>query len=84
VISEARPEVRTYYRGQPANQFPGRRVANDLNFQLMEDFARAIDTDGTTILDAQVGRDIAATVEAALASAQSGQSVEVQSIKRTS
>jgi len=45
VISEARPEVRIYYRGQPAGEFRGLRVAIDNDFLLMEDFARAIDTD---------------------------------------
>ena len=77
VISEARPEVRAYYRNQPTNEFPSRRVANDLNYQLMEDFGNAIDNDTTTILDAQVGRDIAAAVEAALESARTGEAVDV-------
>ena len=38
----------------------------------MEDFARAIDTDGDTMLDAKAGRAISATVQAALDSARTG------------
>ena len=43
----------------------------------MENFARAIDNDTETILDARAGRAICATVEAAVASAKSGQPVAV-------
>ena len=38
----------------------------------MQNFAAAIDDDGDTILDAKGARDIAATVQAALASATTG------------
>jgi predicted dehydrogenase len=79
VLSEARPEVGIYYRGQPPQEFRHQRIANENDFLLAENFARAIDTDGKTALDAQDGRDICATVEAALASARSGQPVEVRS-----
>jgi predicted dehydrogenase len=78
VISEARPEVAVYYRGQPEKEFRHRRVAIDNDYLLMEDFARAIDTDGATILDARAGRAICATVLAALESGRSGQAVEVK------
>lgn len=77
VISEARPEVRIYYRGQPASEFRSRRVGVDNDFLLMEDFARAIDTDRETILDAKAGRAIAATVTAAVESGKSGMPVDV-------
>lgn len=77
VISEARPEVSIYYRGQPATEFRNRRMAIDNDWGLMENFAQAIDTDGDSILDARAGRAIAATVEAALESARTGQSVPV-------
>jgi len=77
VINEARSEVRIYYRGQPANEFRGRRVGVDNDFLLMEDFARAIDTDGDTILDAAAGRAITATVAAAVESGKSGTPVDV-------
>lgn len=77
VISEARPEVAVYYRGQPAAEFRHRRVANENDYLLMDDFARAIDTDGPTILDARAGRAICATVEAAIDSARSGRPCDV-------
>ncbi len=78
VISEARPEVGMYYRGQPEKEFRHRRIANDLDYLLMEDFARAIDTGGLTILDARAGRAITATVEAALESGRSGTPIDVE------
>ena len=72
VISEARPEVAVYYRGQPDREFRHRRVASDLDHRLLENFLRAIETGERTVLDAQAGRDICATIQAALASAVSG------------
>lgn len=78
VISEARPEVRVYYRGQPAKPNSGRRVAVDLDYLLMEDFAHAIDTGGDTILDARAGRAICATVQAAVDSGRLNRPVDVR------
>ncbi|MFN0056773.1 MAG: Gfo/Idh/MocA family protein [Planctomycetales bacterium] len=75
VVSEARPEVALYYRDQPPQEFRHRRVDNDNDYWLMEDFARAIDTGGATVLDAHGGRAICAVVEAALQSARDGQPV---------
>jgi predicted dehydrogenase len=77
VISEARPELGVYYRDQPAKEARQRRVAGDNDFLLVDHFARAIDTNGETALDARAGRRILATVEAALASARLGQPVDV-------
>ena len=77
VISEARPEVGVYYRGQPAKEFRHRRVAIDNDYLLIENFVQAIDTDGETILDARAGRAISATVQAAVDSGRSGRVVEV-------
>ena len=72
VVNEASPEVAVYYRGQAAHEFRHIRVAEENNYLLMENLAKAI-TDGTpTILDAQGGRDICATVEACLRSGKSG------------
>jgi predicted dehydrogenase len=82
VLSEARPEVAVYYRGQPPGEFRHRRIANESDYMLMEDFVKAIDTGGPTILDAQAGRQIAAVVEAALDSAARGTPVEVDQGKR--
>ena len=77
VISEARPEVSVYYRNQPPQEFRHRRMAVDLDFQLMEDFAEAIDSGSGGILDAVTSRDIAATVQAAVDSGKSGRVEEV-------
>ena len=55
VISEARPEVSIYYRGQPATEFRNRRIGIDNDFLLMDNFAHAIDSGGDTILDAAAG-----------------------------
>ncbi len=72
VISESRPEIGVYYRGQPEKEFRHRRLSVDNDWHQMEAFATAIDTDGETPLDARAGRAIAATVEAALESALTG------------
>ncbi len=72
VISEARPEVGVYYRGQSEREFRNRRLAIDDAFHLMQNFADAIDNNGQTILDAKAGRSICATVEAAIRSGKSG------------
>ena len=72
VISEARPEVSVYYRNQPPQEFRHRRMGIDLDYQLMEDFARAIDAGSGGVLDAVTSREIAATVQAAVDSGKSG------------
>ena len=77
VINEARPEVGVYYRGQPATQFRNHRVAIDNDYLLMDNFARAIDDDGDTILDARAGHAICATVQAAVDSGRLGTPVDV-------
>jgi predicted dehydrogenase len=77
VVSESRPEVGVYYRGQPPKEARQRRVANEYDFRLADDFARAIDENRETVLDARAGRAIYATVAAALESCRTGQPVEV-------
>lgn len=77
VIAEARPEVGVYYRGQPAREARQRRVANDNDFLLADDFARAIDEGRPTALDAPASYAIFATVEAARESCRTHQPVEV-------
>jgi UDP-N-acetylglucosamine 3-dehydrogenase len=77
VIREALPVVGVYYRDQLAREARERRIAVDAEFLLVDNFARAIDTDGETVLDARAGRRILATVEAALASARLGKPVDV-------
>ena len=77
VVSEARPEIATYFRRQDPKAFNHQRVADDNNYLLMENFARALDEDGDTILDAEGARDICAIVDAALCSAEIHAPVEV-------
>jgi len=77
VVAEARPEVGIYYRDQPPLEFKHRRVADENNYLLAENFARAIDGAEAPILDVRGARDICATVLAALESAKSGRPVEV-------
>ena len=78
VVSESRPEVGIYYRQQPPKEFRQRRVANDNDFLLADNFANAIDNNGDTILDVQASRAIFATVEAALESCRTGRAVDVK------
>ena len=72
VVSEARPEISVYYRGQPEKELRNRRVAIDDAYELMQNFAAAIDDDADTIMDARAGRAICATIEAAVKSGRSG------------
>ena len=76
VISEARPGVAVFARNQPPTEFKRRRIADENNYRLMDNFAEALDHDKDTILNAREARDIAATVQAALESAKSGIIIE--------
>lgn len=76
VVSEARPEVGIYYRDQPPKEARRRRVAGEYDYLLADDFARAIDEDRDTLLNAHASQRILATVEAALLSCRTGQPVE--------
>lgn len=73
VVSESRPEVGVYYRGQPEKEFRHRRVANENDFLLADNFAKALDTQGDTLLNVHLSREITATVEAAIRSGHTGQ-----------
>ncbi len=77
VVSEARPEVSVYHRGQPPTEFKHRRIADENNHLLMENFAQALAGSGDPILDAGGARDIAAVVQAALRSAEAGGPIEI-------
>lgn len=77
VMSESRPEVGLYYRNQPPREARQRRVANENDFLLAEDFRQAIEQDRDTMLGIRASRDIFATIEAALKSCQTGQPVDV-------
>ncbi len=77
VVSEARPEVSVYYRGQPPAEFRHRRVANENDFCLAENFARTLDGDEDSVLDVHTARAICATVAAAIESGRSGAPVTV-------
>jgi predicted dehydrogenase len=78
VVNEASPTVGIYYRDQPAKEARERRVANDNDFLLADDFARAIDSGSPTMLDARASLAIFATVQAALESCRTGEVQEVQ------
>ena len=78
VINEGRPEVGIYYKNQSPREARQRRVANDNDFLLADNFAKAIDENRDTVLDARAARAIFATVEAALQSSRTGQPVVVQ------
>ena len=72
MVNEGRPEIAIYYSDQPTDENRHVKVASDYAYLLMEDFARAIDTDGDAVVDARAGRAIAATVQAAVDSGRSG------------
>ncbi|HZZ81131.1 MAG TPA: Gfo/Idh/MocA family oxidoreductase [Gemmataceae bacterium] len=78
VIGESRPEVGVYYRNQPPKEARQRRVASDNDFLQADAFAHAIDTGGSTILDAPASLAIFATIDAALESCRSGQVVQMR------
>ena len=78
VVGESRPEVGVYYKNQPPKEPRQRRVANENDFLLADDFARAIDETRDTVLGVRAARAIFATVEAALESCQSGDVVDVR------
>lgn len=78
VINEARPDVGIYSRQQPPHEPRERRVAGENDFLLAEDFAQAIWGNGDTIMNAQAGHAIYATIEAALESCRTGQPVDVR------
>lgn len=77
VFNESSPEVGIYYRQQPPKEARQRRVANENDFLLAENFAQAIDQNGSSIMDARASREIFATFEAAIESCRTGQPVEV-------
>ncbi len=79
VVREANPSVGIYYRDQPPKEPRERRVANENDFFLADNFAHAIDTAGATILDARASQTIFAITEAALESARTGTVIEVPS-----
>ncbi len=78
VISEGHPEVGIYYRGQPQKEARQRRVANENDFLLADNFAMAIDHDRDTMLNVRASREVFATIEAALKSCRTGQPVNVE------
>ena len=78
VVSEARPKISVHYRGQPPQEFKHRRIADQNNFRLVEEFARASAGKGTPVLGALGGRNITATVLAALESSRTGRIVAVE------
>ncbi len=78
VVTEARPEISVYHRGQDPKEFKHRRVADQNNFLLMDEFARSIEGKAAPVLDALGARNITATVLGALESSRTGRVVEVE------
>lgn len=72
VVAESRPEVGIYYRGQPELEFRHRRVANENDFLLMDNFATSITTQSESMMGVRLSRAITATVDAAIRSGRSG------------
>ena len=78
VVSEARPEVGVYYRDQPPKEFKNHRLnAIENDYLLANDIVQAIDNDADTFLNVRTSRAITATIQAALESGRTGQSVKV-------
>lgn len=76
VFAEPRPEVEFHYRDQAPQEFRRQRIADDGNYRLMENFARAIEGQERPVLNAFDGRNICATILAALKSAKTGKPVQ--------
>jgi len=76
VFSEPLPEVEFHYRDQAPHEFRRQRIADDGNYLLMENFARAIDGQERPILDALDGRNICGAILAALESAKTGKAIQ--------
>ena len=79
VVSEARPEVGLYYKGQPKNEFKHIRIANDNDFLLMDGFADALDHDAELSLDVEGACNIARMIHAAQQSASEGKEILISS-----
>lgn len=78
VVSESRPEVGIYYRGQSQYEYPHVRVADENNFLLLENFRQAVAQGTDTLLTARDGRNICAIVEAAILSSRTGTKTTVR------
>ncbi len=77
VVAEPRPEVAVYTRGLAPDDDRNRRTDEGSDRRQVDKFVTALDTGGDTLLTAQQGRHIVATVAAALASARTGRPCEV-------
>ena len=77
VVAEPRPEVAVYTRGLAPEDDRNRRTDEGSDRRQVDHFVAALDTGGDTLLNAQQGRHIVATVAAALESARTGRPCEV-------
>lgn len=77
VVNEARPDVGIFYRDQPVREPRQRRVANENDLLLADNFARAVDHNGDTIMNMDASREIFCVIEAALESCRTGQPVNI-------
>ena len=73
MLDESSPGVGVCYRGQPPKEPRRRRVGNDNDFLLADDFASAIESGGETSLGIRASHAIYVTVESALRSSVTGQ-----------
>ena len=69
-----------YYRDQPPLEFKNRRIADDNNYLLAENFARSIDGQDSPVLDCIEARNICATVKASQSS-RLGKPIDVKNRK---
>mgnify|MGYP002032365464 CR=1 FL=1 len=77
VINESLPRISVYNREQTSGPYTV-PIANEYEYLLVDAFLQTIETDAPSPLDAKTGRDIAATVQAALESSINGKPVSVQ------
>ena len=77
IINESLPRISVYNRKQTSGPYTV-PVANEYEYLLVEAFLQTIETDAPSPLDAKTGRDIAATVQAALESSLNGKPVAVK------
>lgn len=77
VVNEARPDIGLCYRQQPLREARQRRVANENDLLLADNFARAVDQQGDTLMNVQASSRIFRVIEAALQSCRTGQPANV-------
>lgn len=77
-IDEALPVVSLFARTQPPHEPQQRRIANDNDFLLAQDFYESITMHRPSMLDIDDSRETFLTVEAACESCRSGRTVDIR------